>query len=175
MITLGWTPDRVDTLKRLWLDGLSYSQIARQLGGTSRNALIGKINRMGMSYRATPADPQHVFRTARPRPPRPPKAALKAPKAPAYIVLGRLHEGKPATPLPPLREITLSVEPRHWLTRKFGECAWPVSGEGAATLSCCAPSSGATYCAAHHRLSHQPGRGAWSNTDQLIRSVRMFS
>ena len=39
---MGWTDDRVATLKKLWLDGLSASQIAKQLGGVTRNAVIKK-------------------------------------------------------------------------------------------------------------------------------------
>ena len=45
---MGWTDERVETLKKLWLDGLSASQIAKQLGGVTRNAVIGKANRIGV-------------------------------------------------------------------------------------------------------------------------------
>src|ERR1044072_1581830 len=47
-----WTDDRVDLLKRLWADGLSASQIAGELGGITRNAVIGKVHRLGLSGRA---------------------------------------------------------------------------------------------------------------------------
>ena len=48
-----WTEDRVQTLTRLWRDGLSASQIARALaGGVTRNAVIGKVHRLGLSGRA---------------------------------------------------------------------------------------------------------------------------
>ena len=40
---MGWTDERVSTLKKLWLEGLSASQIAKQLGGVTRNAVIGKV------------------------------------------------------------------------------------------------------------------------------------
>ncbi|MDO8902062.1 MAG: GcrA family cell cycle regulator, partial [Phenylobacterium sp.] len=40
---MGWTDERVETLKKLWQDGLSASQIAKQLGGVTRNAVIGKV------------------------------------------------------------------------------------------------------------------------------------
>ena len=45
----GWTEDRVASLKRLWLEGLSASQIAKQLGGVTRNAVIGKVHRLGLA------------------------------------------------------------------------------------------------------------------------------
>ena len=47
-----WTDERVETLKRLWIDGLSASQIAAELGGITRNAVIGKVHRLGLSGRA---------------------------------------------------------------------------------------------------------------------------
>src|SRR6478672_10898235 len=47
-----WTDDRVELLKRLWAEGLSASQIAGELGGITRNAVIGKVHRLGLSGRA---------------------------------------------------------------------------------------------------------------------------
>jgi GcrA cell cycle regulator len=51
---MGWTDERVELLKKLWLDGLSASQIAKQLGGVTRNAVIGKVHRLGLSGRGQP-------------------------------------------------------------------------------------------------------------------------
>jgi GcrA cell cycle regulator len=48
---MSWTDERVETLKKLWTDGLSASQIAAQLGGVTRNAVIGKVHRLGVSGR----------------------------------------------------------------------------------------------------------------------------
>ena len=50
---MGWTEERVEQLKRLWAEGLSASQIAGRLGGVTRNAVIGKVHRLGLSGRAT--------------------------------------------------------------------------------------------------------------------------
>ncbi len=50
---MAWTDDRVELLKKLWNDGLSASQIANQMGGVTRNAVIGKVHRLGLSGRAT--------------------------------------------------------------------------------------------------------------------------
>lgn len=49
---MSWTDDRVATLTKLWADGLSASQIAAELGGVTRNAVIGKVHRLGLSGRA---------------------------------------------------------------------------------------------------------------------------
>lgn len=53
---MSWTDERVETLKKLWMDGLSASQIAAELGeGVTRNAVIGKVHRLKLSGRAKPA------------------------------------------------------------------------------------------------------------------------
>ncbi|MFN9926748.1 MAG: GcrA family cell cycle regulator, partial [Phenylobacterium sp.] len=76
---MGWTDERVELLKKLWQDGLSASQIAKQLGGVTRNAVIGKVHRLGLSGRATPSKPQRTVFKA-PRPARPVAAAPSAPR-----------------------------------------------------------------------------------------------
>ena len=83
---------RVEQLKTLWTEGLSASQIARALGGVTRNAVIGKVHRLGLAGRASPS------RSERPRLP-------MAPKVPSV----RTHV--PAAPV---------VEPASVLTTPFG-------------------------------------------------------
>ena len=72
-----WTDERVELLKKLWADGLSASQIAAELGGITRNAVIGKVHRLGLSGRAKspssaaprPRKPRthtHMLRVSRP-------------------------------------------------------------------------------------------------------------
>src|ERR1044071_4151639 len=51
---MSWTDERVELLKKLWQDGLSASQIAAELGGVTRNAVIGKVHRLGLSGRGQP-------------------------------------------------------------------------------------------------------------------------
>ena len=48
---MSWTEERVDTLKNMWAEGKSASQIAKELGGVTRNAVIGKVHRLGLSNR----------------------------------------------------------------------------------------------------------------------------
>ncbi|WP_299561537.1 GcrA family cell cycle regulator [uncultured Sulfitobacter sp.] len=50
---MSWTDDRVETLKKMWGEGQSASQIAKELGGVTRNAVIGKVHRLGLSNRTT--------------------------------------------------------------------------------------------------------------------------
>ena len=48
---MSWTEERVETLKKRWAEGQSASQIAKELGGVTRNAVIGKVHRLGLSNR----------------------------------------------------------------------------------------------------------------------------
>lgn len=68
MESVGWTEERVELLKKLWLEGLSASQIAGVLAeGVTRNAVIGKVHRLKLSGRAKPANSAPRAR-ATPRP-----------------------------------------------------------------------------------------------------------
>ena len=51
---MSWTDERIDQLKNLWEKGLTASQIAEELGGVSRNAVIGKAHRLGLKSRPSP-------------------------------------------------------------------------------------------------------------------------
>ena len=53
---MSWTDERVETLKRMWSDGQSASAIAKELGGVTRNAVIGKVHRLGVSNRNDEAE-----------------------------------------------------------------------------------------------------------------------
>ncbi len=52
---MSWTDERVELLKKMWGEGQSASQIAKELGGVTRNAVIGKVHRLGLSNRTTGA------------------------------------------------------------------------------------------------------------------------
>jgi GcrA cell cycle regulator len=77
-ILQGWTEERVELLKKLWMEGLSASQIAGVLGeGVTRNAVIGKVHRLKLSGRAKPASSAPRVRTA----PRPAARRVASPSA----------------------------------------------------------------------------------------------
>src|SRR5437764_15455521 len=100
---MGWTDERVETLKKLWLDGLSASQIAKHLGGVTRNAVIGKVHRLGLSGRAAPSQPAHpVFKAPRPARPaasaapvRRPSPAIDHPRAAIRPIVAAGHARLP--------------------------------------------------------------------------------
>mgnify|MGYP003130739252 CR=1 FL=1 len=73
---MSWTDERVALLKKLWMEGLSASQIAAELsGGVTRNAVIGKVHRLKLSARAKPASVAPRAKTQRPSAPRRPSSS----------------------------------------------------------------------------------------------------
>ncbi|WP_041527411.1 GcrA family cell cycle regulator [Paracoccus aminophilus] len=81
---MSWTDERVETLKRMWAEGQSASQIAKELGGVTRNAVIGKVHRLGLSNRTEEAAEVAPAPVAAPEPaPQPVQAAAPKPAAPA--------------------------------------------------------------------------------------------
>ena len=54
---MSWTEERIERLKKMWHDGATASQIADELGGVSRNAVIGKAHRLGLEQRPSPVRP----------------------------------------------------------------------------------------------------------------------
>ena len=64
---MSWTDERVETLKKMWAEGQSASQIAKELGGVTRNAVIGKVHRLGLSDRkSTRLNSSHSRRSRMP-------------------------------------------------------------------------------------------------------------
>ncbi|MFN4175580.1 GcrA family cell cycle regulator [Phenylobacterium sp.] len=136
-----WTDDRVHTLTRLWREGLSASQIARALaGGVTRNAVIGKVHRLGLSGRTKPSAPAlRARREARPR---------RVIRCAATI-----RRPTPSPPLEPPPEIGAASI----LSVRRGQCRWP-SGDPLADgfCLCGAPTVRGAYCAGHAEIAYRP-------------------
>ncbi len=164
----GWTDDRVTTLKKLWLDGLSASQIAKQLGGVTRNAVIGKVHRLGLSGRATPSQPARpVFK--------PQRVARPAQPAPTVI---RRPVAAPVQTLPePIHRIE---QPGSATVLTLGAhmCKWPIGDPSSDGFSFCGRRTGqdGPYCLEHARVAYQPAvkKGSRSGASELTRSLRRY-
>ena len=76
---MSWTDERVELLKKMWGEGQSASQIAKELGGVTRNAVIGKVHRLGLSNRAGAAPAPAAAPVAAPKPEAKPKPAPAKP------------------------------------------------------------------------------------------------
>jgi GcrA cell cycle regulator len=172
---MGWTDERVETLKKLWLDGLSASQIAKQLGGVTRNAVIGKVHRLGLSGRATPSQPQRpAFRAPRPaRPAAPAPRRMEQPKVAAPISIGG-----PVAPTPPYVPM-LPEEPGMATVLTLGAhmCKWPIGDPSSDSFTFCGRRMDADgpYCLEHARVAYQPQqKKTRTGAADLARSLRRY-
>lgn len=77
---MSWTDERIETLRKMWDSGLTATQIAEELGGVSRNAVIGKAHRLGLPARPSPVKPNEAKAAAKAAPPAPKPAPV--PSAP---------------------------------------------------------------------------------------------
>lgn len=151
-----WTDERVDLLKKLWTDGLSASQIAGELGGITRNAVIGKVHRLGLSGRAK----SPTSTVPRPRKPRSTTHMLRVPRAAmrGNNALAALHDYD-FEPEPELIENVIPIGQRcSLLELSEGKCHWPIGDPGSADFFFCGgkPIEGLPYCGYHSRVAYQP-------------------
>lgn len=167
---MGWTEERVSLLRKLWTEGLSASQIAKQLGGVTRNAVIGKVHRLGLAGRATPSRPaKRPVRVARPRP-------LAGPSAPRLRTAASL----PAVHAPQLEPLVLaSGQTASVLTLNERMCKFPIGDPTEPSFAFCGRDHGGVgpYCADHARLAYQPSqarrRRSEQQPDELRRMLRL--
>lgn len=158
---MAWTDDRVEVLKKLWMDGLSASQIAKQLGGVTRNAVIGKVHRLGLSGRATPSRPvRRKVATERKAKPRTTSAA-RTTAAP-----------KPAAPPPPPpmeAKVLPNGEYATILTVTEHMCKWPIGDPSSPDFRFCGRKTEPSdpYCRAHASMAYQPQRSRKRATTNL--------
>jgi Uncharacterized protein conserved in bacteria len=163
---MNWTDERVEMLKKLWADGLSASQIAAQLGGVSRNAVIGKVHRLNLPGRAKSGG-QATVRTKRPTAaPRAPNYASRT--AAAARPVGR-SVGATAlkteviavedVDLRPVADVVVPISRRLSLVQLTERtCKWPIGDPLQEGFHFCGNDSGeaSPYCGYHARLAFQP-------------------
>src|SRR5437868_866615 len=154
--TMSWTDERVELLKKLWADGLSASQIAAELGGITRNAVIGKVHRLGLSGRAKSPS------SASPRP-RKTRAHPHMLRAARPVMRGN-------TALAPVYDYDVDAEPEHIdnvipmgqrrniLELTEETCRWPIGDPGGADFFFCGGQTVTSlpYCSYHSRVAYQP-------------------
>jgi GcrA cell cycle regulator len=93
---MSWTDERIERLKKMWHDGATASQIADELGGVSRNAVIGKAHRLGLEQRPSPVKAGEEKEVKKPAPIAAPKPAT--PKAEVLKTTAAAPSAAPATP-----------------------------------------------------------------------------
>jgi GcrA cell cycle regulator len=181
---MGWTDERVETLKKLWLDGLSASQIAKQLGGVTRNAVIGKVHRLGLSGRAAPSQPTRTVFKA-PRPARPAATTVPAARRASPVMEGAAPvlaapAREPATTPPPETQAVAIVPEKGTatvLTLGAHMCKWPIGDPSSDEFTFCGrrSSEDGPYCVEHARVAYQPHQTKKkASTTELARSLRRY-
>lgn len=154
---MAWTEDRVEVLKKLWAEGHSASQIAKQLGGVTRNAVIGKVHRLGLSGRATPSRPvKRPPRLARPKPKVLPDGTVKVPASAKADQLRPGEKNAMLAALPPLELEDGSAATI--LTIRDSMCKWPIGDPADPNFAFCGRkcAEGGPYCAEHAAVAFQP-------------------
>jgi len=138
-----WTSEHVEALKRHFEAGLTCQQIAGEIGVT-RNAVIGKIHRLGLSRpRAAPVGP------AERKGPRPRRLGVLTQRR----ILREIFAEAPS----PADEPIESLERCSLIELAAGKCRWPISDPGAADFSFCGNRSvtGLSYCPGHARIAYR--------------------
>ena len=178
---MSWTDERVDKLKELWSEGMSASQIAKVLGGVTRNAVIGKVHRLGLSNRgpagpdetksAEPAKakakPETVAKPA--KEPEPEEAPAPAPVTVARrtppVIRDATQPRAPGAPTPEeeaaratLAEIEKFAKRISLLELTERTCKWPIGDPTEEDFAFCGLSCvpGKPYCEYHVAVAFQP-------------------
>ncbi|SHE86132.1 GcrA cell cycle regulator [Ruegeria intermedia] len=183
---MSWTDERVELLKKMWGEGQSASQIAKELGGVTRNAVIGKVHRLGLSNRTAGAAPAKA--EPKEKPATAPKAEAKPKPAPKTeparpAAAAPAAEAKPATPprrqiipagqpLPPqpsaneispealakVNEVEKKAKKLTLMELTEKTCKWPVGDPATDDFWFCGlpAEPGKPYCEAHVGVAFQP-------------------
>ncbi|WP_434288453.1 GcrA family cell cycle regulator [Celeribacter sp. SCSIO 80788] len=113
---MSWTDERVELLKKMWGEGQSASQIAKELGGVTRNAVIGKVHRLGLSNRAgagaaPAAKPAAAAVQPKAKPAVKPKVEAKPKPAAQPAAQDEVNEASPKPAVPARRQIIPAGQP----------------------------------------------------------------
>ena len=138
-----WNDERIAALTRLWGDGYSAAQVARELGGVSRSAVIGKIHRLGIAGRKAPSRPRAISSRA------------------AATARSTSHGGRRKTSVQPLRRpatpsAPFEVAPTATLTTLTEHgCRWPIGDPGEDGFGFCGRlrTGRGAYCQGHTPMS----------------------
>jgi GcrA cell cycle regulator len=160
---MSWTDERVELLRKLWSDGLSASQVAAELGpGITRNAVIGKIHRLGLAERAKTAS------APRPRAAKTPRQTAAAPRASAShavhgnVALAFAPQALVVARAQPEEEVVIPMSERVTLMElRESMCRWPMGDPTTPEFRFCggkSPVGGGPYCAHHARVAYQPAQ-----------------
>lgn len=164
---MGWTDERVMLLKRLWVEGKTAAEIAKLMGGVTRNAVIGKAHRLKLSGRISPI--QENARGDGIGKPRTVSAPRKAPKQ----TISRVSNREIIAPvqLPPVEESYCFGDGISLVELKESTCRWPIGDPKEDGFKFCGGPSeeGIPYCAHHARVAYQVNTKSKIRVDELAK------
>ena len=140
---MSWTDERIESLKTMWEQGQTASQIAEALGGVSRNAVIGKAHRLGLQARPSPVRAEERGDT--PAPIATPEAASASPPPRAAPIRK------------PVRAVAAKPAKTTLLDLSEKVCKWPIGHPGEPDFHFCGKPSatGFPYCGEHCLIAYQ--------------------
>ena len=175
---MSWTDERIEQLKHHWIEGKSASQIAGLLGnGVSRNAVIGKVHRLGLAGRAKSPG----LASSRPRTSTPAAHRAAAPRM--ATVQPRITRGATALAIAP--ESLTDAEPEAFesvvvpmslrvtiVELKEAMCRWPLGDPATSEFRYCgSPAASGPYCGYHGSLAYQPLHDRRRERERLRRTA----
>lgn len=162
---MAWTEERIEKLTKLWTEGLTASQIAQELGDVTRNAVIGKAHRLGLSGRPSPVRAARAKKpaAARPAKPKPLESRSNAPSPaskpkPAAVAQPPVQSASERRVVPQADLSEIEAGPGVTLLKVTDKmCKWPIGHPGEPGFRLCGRPSGegGPYCQAHAELAYQ--------------------
>jgi GcrA cell cycle regulator len=152
-----WTEKRLETLQTMWGEGNSASQIANRLGGVTRNAVIGKVRRLGLAPRKTTSRKQGQ-RAGAEGAPVAGGGVVRAPIQYELPFLSMPTAKQPKAPAPAVETTSPAPLRGNVLDLKECMCRWPIGDPRSADFHFCArqKAGGSSYCEHHSRIAFQP-------------------
>jgi len=171
---MSWTDERVEQLKKMWLDGLSASQIAGELAnGITRNAVIGKVHRLGLSGRVKTPVPAPA--RARPKTGEDDHAPITP------VIHGNLALAAEVRPVPapapapraPGEDVVIPISERVSIMElRESMCRWPLGDPTSSDFRYCGAKMQiglGPYCAHHARIAYQPAQDRRNREKRVMR------
>ena len=157
---MSWTDERIERLKELWTRGMTASHIADELGGVSRNAVIGKAHRLGLQSRPSPVKPNEPAPKAKAKPTPQPRIVSVGPGG--FLRQGPGDQQQPIPPAPPRRLVPAKpsaevADKTSLLDLNEKICKWPIGHPGEPDFHFCGNQSnpGFPYCVEHCGVAYQ--------------------
>lgn len=160
---MSWTDERVELLRKLWSEGLSASQVAAELGpGITRNAVIGKIHRLGLAERAKTVVSSRPRVAKAPRPATQARVGASGPMVSGNVALAYAPQALVVARPRPEEEVVIPMSERVTLMElRESTCRWPMGDPTTPEFRFCggpSPVGGGPYCAYHARVAYQPSQ-----------------